>query len=211
MYLKEFDLDAPDIPERHCFRLQTRCITALYERGFKKFKSNGFWKILVEITQERPRRNIQNALGVMLVQIEKDLASFFVKSNLEKKKLALEFLQEGVLKACEIVALGREPFIAAYQSVVEAGYVNEWTWKKKKSSPSRNLKAEIHWVHDVENIRIFLAIRNRAGAVIRDELLVEESPSEFMFAHYFGSLDWKSENEVVFTGKYGKTSFAVNV
>ncbi len=62
--------------KRDTFRLQTRCMTALYERFLEKYYTVNFWKILIECVPE-PSGKILNLSGVLCVQISVDIEQFF--------------------------------------------------------------------------------------------------------------------------------------
>ncbi|QLG40321.1 hypothetical protein HW560_20875 [Paenibacillus sp. E222] len=120
MYLKEFDLDIPYIVDdeniesiikkqkceyheatkldyelnwkwkRRSFRLETRCITAMYERLFGKYKTKDCWKVLIECVENISDERIVNDSGVCSVPIQCSLNDFDAKSELEKKRLRFD-------------------------------------------------------------------------------------------------------------------------
>lgn len=128
MLLKEFDLDLPYIVDqenvnsiiknqkceyneaikldyelnwkwkRRSFRLETRCITAMYERLFGKYKTKDCWKVLIECVDHISDERIVNISGVCSVPIQFSLNEFGVKSELEKKRTTLRLLMDGIEK-----------------------------------------------------------------------------------------------------------------
>lgn len=117
MYLKEFNLDLPYIEDdesiesimkkqnceyneatkldyalnwkwkRRSFSLETRCITAMYERLLGKYKTKDCWKVLIECIENITDERIVNVSGVCSVPIQFSLNDFSEKNELEKKRL----------------------------------------------------------------------------------------------------------------------------
>lgn len=130
MYLKEFDCDLPYVPneeiisnimkQKGCsfndasaqdyqenwkakrlkFRLETRCVTAMFERLFEKFMTNGIWKILVECVEDITDERVLNELGVLVVHVPFNFNQFITASDLEKQKLTHQLLMSGIVKVC---------------------------------------------------------------------------------------------------------------
>ncbi|PQP81569.1 hypothetical protein C0Q44_17795 [Paenibacillus sp. PCH8] len=122
MYLKEFELDLPYIVDdkniesimkkqkceyneatkldyelncrwkRRSFSMETRCITAMYERLFGKYKTKDCWKVLIECVENISDKRIVNDSGVCSVPIQFNLNEFSKKNDLEKKKITLRLL-----------------------------------------------------------------------------------------------------------------------
>jgi hypothetical protein len=80
--------------------------------------------------------------------------------------------------------------------VKEAGYKNEYVWKKSKSSPNRNYKAEVFINHGLYVCDIFLIIRDKNGKELTKKLVASSKPDEIIFSHHLGELKWLSNNEV---------------
>ena len=107
MYLKEFELDLPyasdnekiikimeekgialvgkgkDIPMewkwvRREFALETRCISAMFDRLFGKFKTDGCRKILVECVDIIKSERVLNFSGILVVQVKFSLFELYL-------------------------------------------------------------------------------------------------------------------------------------
>ncbi|UOK61128.1 hypothetical protein MT997_21325 [Paenibacillus sp. OVF10] len=118
MYLKEFNLDLPYVVDdeniesimkkqkcerneaikldyalnwkwkRRSFSLETRCITAMYERLFGKYNTKDCRKVLIECVENITDERIVNVSGVCSVPIQFSLNDFNEKNELEKKDYA---------------------------------------------------------------------------------------------------------------------------
>jgi hypothetical protein len=160
MRLREFDLDLPgDVDHRHEFRLQTRCITRLYERCFPGLTVDKAWKVLVECVERVDQRGTRDLLGVFVAQVPFDWKAWQTAAPLERRKVALASLQEGVRSVVAEKRWPVVPFEQAFEGVIARGYVNE-SRTAPKASPDRRHKACVFCVHDMDRFQTF---SNEAG------------------------------------------------
>ena len=199
--LKEFDLITSGSKEKiRAFQLQTRCVTALYERFFPKFKTKDCWKVLVRCDHDAARIHYRNIGGVCELSIVADVDSFFLLTDAEKKVWSFEQLKIGLLELIDQTQWKAEPFVETFQRVGELNLQNVWLWKKVRS-PSQKLSAEIWINHDVHSCVINLVVRDASGQEIKRQELITELPSEWAYAHHLGSLKWISPACVVLENK----------
>jgi hypothetical protein len=210
--LKEFDFDLPEYPEkRKLFRLQTRCITSLFERLFEKYKTEGCWKILIECVEKIVKVDYRDLLGVYTIQIQFSPESFFSLSNFEKKQQTLELLMKGIESLVLQTGWDIMPFEHANQACKDLNLTNEWLWKKPVISPSKKFMAEVMAEHELEFCHINVIIRDRKKNEILREKIISEVPHEFAFARHLGHLSWVSENEVILQNQNKDRIWRVNI
>jgi len=208
MLLKEFDLDAPCLnkSERHKFRLETRCISSLYERFFnKKLKTDKCWKVLVEGVTSVTKPCVRDQLGVFTIEVLFDFELYSKASDDEKKVQILELLQKGIIQIGELQGWDICPFNEAYQKVIDVSYINDWVWGKPIMNSSKNLKAEVYCQHGLYKFTSAIRVYNKSGGLILDKEVVNEQPDEFAFTKYFGRLKWTSQNQIMLEAKDGAT------
>lgn len=199
--LKEFDLITSGSKEKiRAFQLQTRCVTALYQRLFPKFKTKDCWKVLVRCVNDAPKTQYRNIGGVCEPYVVADVEGFFLLDDAEKRVWAFEHLKLGVTALLKQTGWETEPFMETFNKAEQLKLYNVWLWKAVHS-PSRKLIAEIWIDHDVQSCVISLVVRERSGKVIKRQQLITELPSEWAFARYLGSLSWESEARVVLKNK----------
>jgi len=203
MILKEFDLDIPlfDKDKRHKFRTQIRCIASHYQRFLpKKFQTVDFWKILVECVKEES--DTQNTyLGVRVVRVSFDYPSFEELDDSGKKILILNKLHTGVLKVAKHYGFDNAIFNHCYERVKLDNCINNWIWNKPKSNITRKLKAHITCSHDINKFTAKLFVLDKNGTLIREDIVFEDEPNEFVFANKLGTLKWITTNEVALYNK----------
>ena len=211
-YLKEFELSAPteSKEQRRAFKLQTRCVTSLYERLFEKYKTDKCWKILIECVGEVKKAKFRDLLGVYTVQVQFDFEFFYSLQEIEKKELALETLMAGIKKITEELDWDDEPFCRTYKAVKEQNYVNHWIWKKPVKSPSKKYSAEVLCEHEVELVNISIVVRNKDGEEVSKTKVITEQPDEFAFARHLGKLEWSSNSKIKLVNKKKDKSWDVD-
>lgn len=188
---------------RRKFTLETRGITSMVLRLTGKIKTKDCSKILINCVDEKVTDDISSCMGIYTVQQLLDYNTFFLKSNYEKKVITLNIIRESINK----VASNRDWDFAIFQEIfdriVELGYNNCWTWGKRVKSFNKSYEAEVYLEHGVENIDIYVQIRNKKDEIIRRKLILTELPHEFSYARHLGKLIWISENEVQLNNKNG--------
>ncbi len=89
------------------------------------------------------------------MEIHYDVVGFF-KLDDQKKEVILDKLKQGIDKVVKLNNWESTPFDDAYNCVKEAGYKTNYVWKKPKSSPKCNYKAEVIIKHSLYLCEIYL-------------------------------------------------------
>lgn len=239
MYLTEFDLDLPYVADdekikvimeqencqyydaskmdydlnwkekRRSFRLETRCVTAMYERLFGKMKNEDCWKVLVECVENITETRILNLSGVVTVQVKFNYDEFCYKNEIEKKIATLNLLMEGIEKVANNKSWSFEQFKDVSLEITETRYLNEWIWKKSVMNPNKNYYAEVLCQHYITSMDISIMIRQKKGVEIQRKKIISELPDEFAYAKHLGELKWLSDVEVALINKKGNDMVTV--
>ena len=241
MYLKQFDLDLPYIPdenkiisimnEKNCFRdeatkmdyevnwkeksrkfsLETRNISAMFERLFDKMKTKDCWKILVECVDYIKEERVLNFSGVYTVQVKFNYDNFSTSNDNEKKQKVLDLIMVGVKIIAKSEGWNLEPFETVFSKIYEANYTNEWVWKKAVKNKFKEFSAEVLCQHGVKSIEIYIVLRDKNGSEMDRKKVISEIPHEFAYAKHLGELQWISNNEISLVNKKGDNSWIVKL
>ena len=212
--IREFDLDAPEAakPKRIQFRDQTRCVTALVERCYKRSKETGKpWKILVEVVDRVVRPDCIDLLGVLTIQVPDDVESFLRLENAEKKPKTLDLLMTGVEKVAKARSLDLAPFESAAEEVRRLGFINEWVWKSRVANRSQTMFADIVVNHEIDAATLSARIRDPSGDLVGHFPLVSDRPNEFGFDKYFGTVAWLDDRTIELTSRAGEKRYLASV
>ncbi|MFJ7971809.1 hypothetical protein [Psychrobacillus sp. NPDC096389] len=183
---------------------QVRCIARLYTDLLGKFKTEETKKININcVTDLDKLKSVpKTALGFTEVYVLIDLESYWKLSNIEKKKVILKKINEGVLQAANHFSWDISIFNRVFKEIIDRDYVNEYSLKQK-ASPDRKHKAELYCQHDIDFVKISMIIRKRkTNEIIKSELLITGRPNEFSFVPKLGELKWISNSEITLTHKY---------
>ncbi|HHY73855.1 MAG TPA: hypothetical protein GX497_11690 [Bacillus bacterium] len=242
MDLKEFDLDLPYLvneakiqsimKDRGCsyqeatkfdyeqnwkelrrsFRLETRCMTSMFERLFGKLKTEDCWKILVECVSDIKEERVLNFSGVCTVQVKFGVNDFLESDEYNKKVATLELLIQGIRKVVQKYGWNEDSFNHVYSLIKETQYINEWVWKKPVKSPDGKYVAEVICQHNIKSMDISILVKEKGGSqAIKKNSIISELPDEFAYAKHLGQLQWLSNFEVVLINKKGDHSWSTLV
>ncbi|ALC85242.1 hypothetical protein AM499_04985 [Bacillus sp. FJAT-22090] len=189
---------------RILFRDQVRCIAGLYVDLLGKFKTVETKKIMINCLKDLDMLNSGpiNSVGFTDVYVFLDLENYWKLTNIEKKKVILEKINEGILQVAKEFSWDISTFNQVTKEIIDRDYVNEFSLKQK-SSPDRKHKAEIFCQHEIDFINISMIIRERkSNEIIKNELLFKDRPHELSFVQKLGELKWISNSEITLTHKY---------
>ncbi|MFC7370343.1 hypothetical protein ACFQPF_01445 [Fictibacillus iocasae] len=196
--------------KRMKFRDEIRCMADLYLQQIGKFQTQETKKIIVNCV-ESDNDEVGNLDGFTEVEAEFDYEHYAACCKDEKKKIIVETLHNGLLKAGKFYKWDLTILMQAYRSVVEKKHKNEYVWKQK-SSPSRAYRAEVFCRHDLDTYTITINVLDRKTEEwVKSEKLISEIPNEFAFAQHLGSLKWLSNTEVCLVNQNKTKQWIVSV
>ena len=202
MILKEFDLDLPEADKntRHEFRNDVRCVAAHYFSFFpKKFKANGFWKVLVECVTNDGEPQI--FMGVNVVKVSFNFEKYRIISKKEKKSAILNALHNGLLKVSSKEGWDVNWLNTCRDKVISEEFDYYWLLKKPKKNRERKLIAYIFCHHDMDKFSASIRVENLDGSIVYENILVNTDPNEFVFAYELGDFKWVSNDEIEYFNK----------
>ena len=211
--IEEFDLDAPKLnkPCRLRFRHETRCVTSLFESYHQSTcKTEGAWKILVEVVEEFEAGGVQNLLGVITVQVHGEARLFFELDGDTKKRVALDYLMRGIQKVCDENSWDPTSFKDAESKILDSNFVNRRTWKKASINNRRDLSAEIIVEMEISKATVYAIFRDMTGEIVASRELVSDVPNEFLFGDYIGEMNWIDDESIELVGRDAGTRFVAN-
>ncbi len=189
--------------KRKSFRLDTRCMTAMFERLFEGIENVEFWKILIECVPSVNDTHSKNIGGVIFKQIEFNYEDFVKYNNEIKKQISLETLIRGIKDICFEKNITFTPFEKVYNEIIKQDYKNNWQYGKSVKNKNKIYGAEILCEHDVEKIDIFISIKNKNSEEILRKKIISELPDEYAYSKHLGKIKWQTNEIVEFYNKKG--------
>lgn len=198
--------------KRREFALQTRCITAFFERLFShNINNTNCQKILVECVPQVSEKFVVNFTGINTVQVECDYNLFLRQDNLNKKKLTLELLMTGIKQIASLKKWDMEPFELTYAKILDAKYKNEWVWKRFARSPDRSAVANVLLQHEVTEIDIYIVVSDNNGVETFRERIISELPDEYAYSGHLGEIKWTSNRKIILINKNKDKEWLVSI
>jgi len=189
--------------KRREYGLQTRCMTAFFERLFPGMQTEGIWKIIVECVPVVGNERMSGIGGVLSIPMSFDLEWFLKSGDTDKKKITLDLLMQGIEKAARVQEWELSVFEKVADEIRAAEYRNEWVWKKAKH-PETGESAEVLCQHSVQYMDLFLVIKDKNGIVKKQTKILSEQPDEFAYARHLGSLRWIKSHTVQLLNRKGQ-------
>ena len=181
---------------------QTKCITSFFARFLGCINTKDTKKLLIKCVPKVQGKAILTFSGGFCdVQVPFDYDYFILLDDLGKKKLTLETLMKGIRMVAADKSWDMEPFERTYVAIVEAGYKNEWIWKKAVRSRDKKHTASVFLRHEISEIEIFLIIGDNKGIEIFREKIISELPSEWAYSEHLGEIKWLDSNKVALVNK----------
>jgi hypothetical protein len=193
------------------FGNETRCIAEFYLRLLGKFETKETKKITINCVQRLRTNEVDTRAGFTEVEVEFSYDKYLNSNSLEKKKMILDKLFEGIGKIASVYGWDMSILEQVYLSIKENNYDNEYVWRKK-ASPSRKYIAEIVCQHNLDKYVIKMnIIDTKTSTLVKSELLKTETPHPILYISHLGNLKWESNNEAMLISRHSKKQWRVYV
>lgn len=206
-YLRDAVLScAKDLDPHFNFKLQTNFLEILYLDCLPKVQTDGVSKIIVRACKVLPSQKLENMGDVLQLNKRFDFYAYFAAEKGPRKRIALEFLQAGLLEVAVIRGWDTSPFHEAYKAVLAKNLVNYRPWIKPVSSPNRKHKAQVWCNYESDKAEIFIVIFRR-NEIVNKTLVTTVKPGDVWIRGAVGKLAWLSSDKVKLTSHDGKESW----
>lgn len=184
-------------PKQDQFYLETNCVVYLFEQFLPKLHFNDVRSVQFEC-YPNAELACQPVImdGLLPVTIPYDVSDFYHLSDLEKKKKTLDLMMDGLQVICKDKGWDEEPFLYAYQKVVEKNYTFKKTYKNPKSSTNRKLRAKIEIEIGIYDCMASLVVEDKQQKHIYSEVLYKTKPRFDLLYPLLGDIKWMSNDEV---------------
>ncbi len=214
-YLRDIVLSCPkELDPGFNLKLETNFLERLYLDALPKTRTDGVGKVIIEARRNLPieppqspraghRIEIESMIDVLRLNKLFDFESYFAASKDVRKRIALEFLQDGLLKVAAIRGWSTSTFQEAYKSLVSKELISYRSWSKSVTSPDRKHKAQVWCKYDSDAAEIFLVVSHRKN-VVSKTYIVTVKPGDVWIWGAIGELRWLSAKKVRLTARKSK-------
>jgi hypothetical protein len=206
-YLRDIDIRVPSQSiEAKKWGTSTNFLAILYFACLPRVETSGISKVIIQANKILPAKKLENMVDVLQLNKLFDFEAYFAADKETKKRIALEFLQDGLLEVATIRGWNTNPFHEAYKAVLAKNFVNYCSWTKPVTSPDRKYKAEVWCNYDSDKAEIFISIYHRKELVSKT-LVTTVEPGDVWIRRATAKLEWISVNKVKLTSGDGKQSW----
>ena len=177
-------------------------LDTLYFSCLPKVQTNGIGKVIISACRVAPAKKLDNMVDVLQLNKPFDFEGYFAADKETRKRIALDFLQAGLLEVAAIQRWDNAPFHEAYKCVLEGNFVNYLTWHKPVSSPDRKYKAQVCCNYDSDKAELFLVVTHRKKVTSKTSVTTVK-PGDVWIRCAIGKLEWLSNTEVQLSPRPG--------
>jgi len=193
------------IEDRRQFNLSGHCISHLYLIELPKVDTKPFGKLVVIAVPDRPDTKVYDQIDVTSTEVKFDYDKYWQSSRDDRKRMCLEAIHEGALRAARQWKWDESAFQAAYRGCLEKGLVLRAFWRKPKTSPNRKMVAQLFFDHDPERIEIEIVILDAKSRLELGRLGVVTTPTHWMEMYdWAGTLKWQGNDTIILTPRRGE-------
>jgi len=205
-YLRDIVLSCErGMDPRFSLKLETNFLEIIYLNCLPKTQTDGIVKVIVQACKAVPPKKLDVMIDVLRLWKPFNFEAYFAAGKEPRKRMALEFLQDGLLEVARIRGWSSDPFDQAYKAVLEKGLVNDgpWRWSKPVTSPDRKFKAQAWVNYDSDKADVFIAVTRR-DEVVSKTPATSVKPGDVWINQVIGKLEWTATDKVRLTSKDGK-------
>jgi hypothetical protein len=169
-------------------------------------QTNGIGKVIISACKILPPKKLDNMVDVLDLHKLLDFEAYFAAEKETRERIALEFLQDGLLEVAEIRGWDTNPFHEAYKAVLAKNFVCYRPWSKPVTSPDRKHKAQVWCNYDSDKAEIFIVVFYRKD-VVSKTLVTTVKPGGVWIRGAIGKLHWLSADKVELAPRDGKNEW----
>ena len=214
MKLREIDMGAAiSTPDYTVINANGQCVTHILMVELGKYDNSPIKKLCINMqNREDKTKLIVMPDNIGIVEIAFDFANYWqLTSSLEKKMALLDVLYKGVIFAAKELSLDIKPFKDAKNRMLANSIYTEFAWGKAKWNALKNLKAEVFYRFNMEDIEIGIQIYSKSGDIVQEKILEKTMPHFMFVSPYLGQLKWSDHYELELISKDKQETLRVSL
>jgi len=212
MKLRDVDLAASShYPSASDFNRTTQWLASLYLDCLGGADAGSIAKVFVEVVPNDSTPQVRKIGQVAEVRICADVSEYQLLPATEKKRVALELLDRGMMAAASHFGWSPEPFQRARACVEQREYRNTKLWDRPKWNPGRTLRAQILYDFDSDGISVWALVWDRTGSEIFRRRLLQLPPHDHSLVEALGRFHWIDESRCQLVDRNGGANWIASV
>jgi hypothetical protein len=155
-------------------------------------------------------REPENVDGVyQMYVLYDDFNGLLMLSEIEKKKIVLEFIDSCISDLLKYTGWNRAPFDYAHNMVVNSNYDNSYILGESVHQAT-GYKAELFCEYLTCILHLYVIIKDKKGNIVEKDRLLSKLPNDDEnIVDYSGELAWESETVIRVKRKYSDKDYIV--
>ncbi len=183
---------------------EAHVVSTAFTSHLEIFKTSKIWRFTVSIT-DKPELDgyIEDLKEVLTIYMLFDYSAYWSLDGLERKKVLLNTLYNGILILSERAGIEKSYFDNAYIKSIENGIKLATYWGEPSNSVNEKLEARIWLEFDLEVSKIEAHVKEISSGNTIKELLIEPKRRYSFFDKYLGKVYWETDKEFCLCSKKG--------
>ncbi len=187
------------------FNSETWCVSELYWSYLKKYNTNKIQKCIVSLNFDWKEHLLKydDIANVAKINLNFDFDHYFsIKNKLEKKKILLDTLHEGMMIIAENEGWEADSLLDAYNNCLKINVEYQFFIGKIKASPNRKRKVNFWCNWDIDAFEVFLVLYDKNNEEIERTKIIEDENTyngEFI---YYVTYKWIDDKTVLLKDNY---------
>lgn len=193
------------------FNSETWCVSELYWSYLKKYNTNKIQKCIISLNFDWKENLLKydDIANIAKINLNFDFDRYFsIKHKLEKKKILLDTIHEGMMIIAENKGWEVDSLLDAYNNCLKKNIEYQFFVGKIKTSPNRKRKINFWCNWDINIFEVFLVLYDKNNKEIERKKIIEDENTyngEFI---YYVTYKWVNDETILLKDNY--TSEKIN-
>ncbi|BDD02185.1 hypothetical protein [Persicobacter psychrovividus] len=187
------------------FNIESSVVETSFNSNLTGFETEDIWRFVIElIDDEEIDGYIEDLKGVITIFKVFDFEYYYKSPEMEKKKLILKSLRDGISILCEKFSVSNNFFEEAYLQTLSDGVKYRSKWGNEALSLGDLWQANIYLELDFGVSKISAVFKNMESGIVVEKILVNPKPNYMFFDRCLGRSFWDDEGAFCLESKNKK-------
>ncbi|MGE8512502.1 MAG: hypothetical protein ACN6N7_07370 [Chryseobacterium culicis] len=185
------------------FAPESWAVAELYWSYLREYSTPNVQKVNIFISDdfEDSLTEQMQVKGFKEAFINFDFAKYFSLDKLEKKRMQLEAIHNGMMQIADAEKWEKQPLIDAYNNCLEKNLEYQFFVGTAKSSPDKKHKINFWCNWDIDIFEVYSVLYDKNNNEIERKKIIEKSPYDGEFI-YYAKWKWLDNTKVLLEDKY---------
>lgn len=201
-------------PKEKEFNRESWCVPELYWSSLKDYNTNKTKKCVIRLDNDwgADINQVTNQASVIQINIDFDFKTYFNLTSIDRKKMQLEVLHNGMMKIAEIENWETDSLLDTYNNCLKRDLKYEFFISKKlKASPNRKYHINFWCEWGIKMCKLYYVLYDKDKEERVRKLLIEKESFLGEFVYYV-KYRWTGDKKVILENNHrAKEVFNIDV